>query len=234
MIYLISCAYLLGDISPKARGTNGTRFHHFYMYITTTHTALRPHKIQYMTLSPASICGTKQYIYCSDICTSSSPPAGGWAEPDAVVEAEAGGGGSSLGCIVWRYASMRGPSSIRKSTAVLGTSCTPPGPSMPIEVLFGVSSLSCCNVSRSACKPWRIRSSRLPVMSGSHMNTSVSQNRTEEGKEEVRYSRQRTQSASRGTSWRFGYVRRSKRQSTRTRCHSVRTRINVGLCGRGR
>jgi hypothetical protein len=72
------------------------------------------------------------------------------------------------------------PSRIRKSTAVLAGSCTLPGPRMPIEVLFVVSSLSCCNVSRSACKPWRIRSSRLPVTSGSQtrMHILVSQNGT--------------------------------------------------------
>jgi hypothetical protein len=112
-----------------------------------------------------SIGGTKQYIYyCSDICTSSSLPPGGGAEPDAEADAAAvAGGGVSLGCIVWRYTSIGVPSRIRKSTGVLGPSCTPHGPRMPIEVLFVVSSLSCCNVSRSACSPWRIRSSRLPV-----------------------------------------------------------------------
>ena len=68
-----------------------------------------------------------------------------------------------MGCIVWRYASMGGPSRIRKSTGVLGASCTLRGPRIPIEVLFVVSSLSCCNVSRSACKPWRMRSSTLPI-----------------------------------------------------------------------
>jgi hypothetical protein len=187
--------------------------------------------------SLASIFGTKQSIYCSDICTSSSPP-GGWAELGAVAEAGAGGG-TSLGCIVWRYTSMGGPSRIRKSTGVPADSCTLPGPRMPIEVLFVVSSLSCCNVSRSACRPWRMRSSRLPVTSGSQtrMDALVSQNGTgheKERKEQIQYSRQRTQSASRDMSWRFDCAHRSKRQSTRMRCHSARTRINVGRCGPGR
>ena len=106
----------------------------------------------------------KHNIYYSDICTSSSLPPGG-AGPDAEVEAvaEAGGGGGSLGCIDWRYASIGVPSRIRKSTDVPAGSCTLRGPRMPIEVLFVVSSLSCCNVSRSACNPCRISSSRLPV-----------------------------------------------------------------------
>jgi hypothetical protein len=131
---------------------------------------------------------------------------------------------------------MGGPSRMRKSTGVLGASCTPPGPRIPIEVLFVVSSLSCCNVSRSACKPWRIRSSRLPVTSGSqaHIGQPNRTGRETERKEEIRYSRQRTQSASRGRSWRFGCAHRSKRQSTRTKCRSARTRINVGRCGLGR
>ncbi len=101
-----------------------------------------------------------------------------------------------------------------------------------------VSSLSCCNVSRSACKPWRIRSSRLPVTSGSQirMHTLVSQMGLDakQRKEEIRYNRQRTQSASRGTSWRFGCAHRSKRQSTQTKCRLARTRINVGQCDLGR
>ena len=140
----------------------------------------------------------------------------------------------SLGCIVWRYTSMGGPSRIRKSTGVLEASCTPPGPRIPIEVLFIVSSLSCCNVSRSACNPWRIRSSRLPVTSGSQirMHALVRMRNGERGRDT--YNRQRTQSASRDTSWRFGCAHRSKRQSTRTKCRSARTRINVGRCGLGR
>ena len=79
---------------------------------------------------------------------------------------------------------MGGPSRIRKSTGVPAPSCTLPGPRIPIEVLLVVSSLSCCNVSRSACKPWRIRSSRLPVTSGSQTRTrtSVSQNGNNRGR----------------------------------------------------
>lgn len=36
-------------------------------------------------------------------------------------------------------------------------------PIKPIEVLWIVSSLSCCNVSRSACSPCLISSSSVPV-----------------------------------------------------------------------
>ena len=127
---------------------------------------------------------------------------------------------------------MGGPSRIRKSTGVPAASCTLPGPRIPIEVLLVVSSLSCCNVSRSACKPWRIRSSRLPVTSGSQTRTHTSVSQNENNRERTgTYSLRRTQSASRDTSWRFGCARRLKQQSTRTMCRSVRIRINVGRCG---
>ena len=61
---------------------------------------------------------------------------------------------------------MTSPSRMRKSpsglTSPVLSSCVPAGPMMPIEVLLIVSSLSCCSVSRSACRPCRMRSSSEP------------------------------------------------------------------------
>ena len=86
---------------------------------------------------------TKFFVYYSDICTSSSPVAGGGAagadaEADAAgAEAEAGGTGASFGCMVWRYTSIGEPSRTRKSTVVPAPSCMPPGPTMLIGFFVG-------------------------------------------------------------------------------------------------
>ena len=59
---------------------------------------------------------------------------------------------------------MTSPSRMRKlpSGPTLASS-VPAAPMIPIEVLLIVSSLSCCSVSRSACRPWRMSSSSVPA-----------------------------------------------------------------------
>ncbi len=171
------------------------------------------------------------FVYDSDICTSSSPVVGGAAGVDVEAAAAAGGGGTSFGCIVWRYTSIGAPSRMRKSTVVSGPSCTPAGPTTPMEVLLIVSSLSCWSVSRRACNPWRISSSKPPKQ---QTNTYIRVYYKVMMQKKGTYSLQRTRSVSRGRSWRSGCVHRSRRRSTRTRCRSGRTRTGVGRYGQVR
>ena len=82
-----------------------------------------------------------------------SPPGGG-----------AGGAGSSFATMVPRYGCKVSPSRIRNAPPLgADVSCALAGPRIPIDVLFTLSSLSCCNVSRSACKPCVINSSSEPT-----------------------------------------------------------------------
>lgn len=91
----------------------------------------------------------------SVICTSSS-----------VVAAGAGAvAGTSLGTIVSRNGCMVSPSRIRKLIPVV-FSCTLGAPTIPMDVLLTLRSLSCCRVSRRACRPCLIRSSNEPNTNG--------------------------------------------------------------------
>lgn len=56
---------------------------------------------------------------------------------------------------------MTSPSRMRKLPSGPTSLLTP---MMPIEVLLIVSSLSCWSVSRRACRPWRMSSSSVPVI----------------------------------------------------------------------
>ena len=79
------------------------------------------------------------------ICTSSSPVVCGAAAGAACP-------GVSFGIIVFK----NGPTFSFSRILKFGFACTSFSlgtPMMPIEVLFTLSSLSCCNVSRRACKP---------------------------------------------------------------------------------
>lgn len=115
----------------------------------------------------------------SPICTSSSLV----LPPGTVVPGAVAGASVSFGIMLLRYTSIFSPSRILKEPpARTPISCSPVGPTMPMEVLLMVNSLSCCNVSRNECNPCLIRSSRLPeiiphqhkhVVSGKGMTQTV-------------------------------------------------------------
>lgn len=110
------------------------------------------------------------YLHCtqvySAICTSSSPAAAGGAGAESV----------TFATMVFKNGSTFSPSTMRNGP-VGGTpfSCGDAGPTIPIEVLFTLSSLSCCSVSRRACRPWRIKSSKLPGRSNLRQNNSAAE-----------------------------------------------------------
>jgi len=86
-----------------------------------------------------------------------SPPAGATGAAVVVVS-------STLGIIVLRKGSMVSFSRILNVSPGTGfASYVLNGPRIPIDVLFTLSSLSCCRVSRRACKPCLIRSSREAI-----------------------------------------------------------------------
>jgi hypothetical protein len=76
------------------------------------------------------------YIYCSDICTSSSLPPGGAVEPYAEADVEVGGG-DALGYRLEVRLNRRAleNTEVDRRAAALAASCTARGPKMTIEVL---------------------------------------------------------------------------------------------------
>jgi hypothetical protein len=125
--------------------------------------------------------------------------------------------------MVPRYGCKVSPSRIRNAPP-LGTdvSCALAGPRIPIDVLFTLSSLSCCNVSRSACKPCVINSSSEPT---------TPRQSTFLGQDASTYNPQNFHNASQDTFSHSGFAPRSTWQNTRTSSRTGRTRTDGAPIG---